>query len=582
MTLGEQTVGASAADAATAKIDTLTNKIRELETSLGRAFAKNAKLETQLDHARAQVAWFQRNLFGQKRERVDTELLQGAWREFLKAQEAAARGDAPPLPEPSNAMQLLLMLGKSESGAPPTTTQAALDAAGVPAGEAPPPGAPEPKAKPKPKRHAHGRKKLPGQLRTEKVVLNPELFAEGVVKDVEISYRIGIRPAEVYAIEIHRPRVAIELASGETRYESAPPPFEMIDRGLFSPSGLAHIIASKWDRHVPWARLETFFVHHGYILSKSTLAGVSLRAEPLARRLVDAMTAHAQKVAPYLAIDATGAKVQAKDRCRNGHIWMRFVEGVGVFVSFSAKHDALAANQLLDGWGCPFVADGAAVFNDFERTGAKRFGCHAHARRKFFYAIAADPRAVVGVCLINDLFENERALAEVDASKRLEGRKKGSAPILEQLMTWCRETIASEDVGTRGLLAKACRYTLNQEPRLRRFLENGRVPIHNNAVELRIRHFAVGRKNWMFFGSEKAAGAGSTWLTLVLSARMHGLHVETYFRDLFRVLPSWPQHRLLELAPHAWAETRARIDPVQLADEYGPLEIPPAPAAAVK
>ena len=133
MTLGEQTVGASAADAATAKIDTLTNKIRELETSLGRAFAKNAKLETQLDHARAQVAWFQRNLFGQKRERVDTELLQGAWREFLKAQEAAARGDAPPLPEPSNAMQLLLMLGKSESGAPPTTTQAALDAAGVPA-----------------------------------------------------------------------------------------------------------------------------------------------------------------------------------------------------------------------------------------------------------------------------------------------------------------------------------------------------------------------------------------------------------------------------------------------------------------
>ena len=578
MTSGEQTVGVSAAvDAETAKVDALTKRIRELETNLGRVSAKNAKLETQLDHARAQVAWFQRNLFGQKRERVDTAVLREAWREFLKGQETAARGDAPPLPQPSNAMQLLLMLGKGESGSLFTTPQAALEAVGVPAGEAPP-SAPEPKAKPK--RHAHGRKRLPSHLRTEKVVLNPERIAEGVVKDVEVSYRIGIRPAEVYAIEIHRPRVAVELASGETRYESAPPPFEMIDRGLFSPSGLAHIIASKWDRHVPWARLETFFVRHGYVLSKSTLAGVSLRAEPLARRLVDAMTAHAKKVAPYLAIDATGAKVQAKDRCRNGHIWMRFVEDVGVFVSFSAKHDALAATQLLDGWGCPFLADGAAVFNDFERTGAKRFGCYAHARRKFFYAIAADPRAVVGVRLINDLFENERALAEVEARQRLEGREKRSAPILEQLLTWCRETIASDDVGTRGLLAKACRYTLNQEPRLRRFLENGSVPIHNNAVELRIRHFAVGRKNWMFFGSEKAAAAGSTWLTLVLSARMHGLHVETYFRDLFRVLPSWPQSRLLELAPHAWAETRARIDPVQLAAEYGPLEIPPPPAAA--
>jgi hypothetical protein len=105
---------------------------------------------------------------------------------------------------------------------------------------------------------------------------------------------------------------------------------------------------------------------------------------------------------------------------------------------------------------------------------------------------------------------------------------------------------------------------------------------HALGVELQIRHFAVGRKNWLFYGSENAAAAGSTWLTLVLSARMHGLHVETYFRELFRVLPSWPQTRLLELAPHAWAGTRSRIDPVQLAAEYGPLQIPPPPAVGAK
>jgi hypothetical protein len=99
---------------------------------------------------------------------------------------------------------------------------------------------------------------------------------------------------------------------------------------------------------------------------------------------------------------------------------------------------------------------------------------------------------------------------------------------------------------------------------------------HALGVELQIRHFAVGRKNWLFYGSENAAAAGSTWLTLVLSARMHGLHVETYFRELFRVLPSWPQTRLLELAP------RSRIDPVQIAAEYGPLQIPPPPALGAK
>ncbi len=114
---------------------------------------------------------------------------------------------------------------------------------------------------------------------------------------------------------------------------------------------LAHILALKWERHALLARIALCLARHGYQLSKSTLSGVSLRAEPLARRLVGAMIAHAKELAPYLAIDAAGAKVQAADRCTNGHTWMRFVEGIGVFVSFTAKHDALAANKLLDALG---------------------------------------------------------------------------------------------------------------------------------------------------------------------------------------------------------------------------------------
>jgi transposase len=150
--------------------------------------------------------------------------------------------------------------------------------------------------------------------------------------------------------------------------------------------------------------------------------------------------------------------------------------------------------------------------------------------------------------------------------------------VLENLLAWCRGLLEDSSVAPRSLLAKASRYVLNQEPRLRRFLVNGRVPIHNNLVELQMRHFAVGRKNWLFYGSEHGAEVGSTWLTLVLSARMHGLHVETYLRELFRVLPSWPKSRILELAPHAWAATRLRLDAGQLAVEYGTLVIPPRAA----
>ncbi len=88
-------------------------------------------------------------------------------------------------------------------------------------------------------------------------------------------------------------------------------------------------------------------------------------------------------------------------------------------------------------------------------------------------------------------------------------------------------------------------------------------------------HLAFGRKNWLFFGSEDGAEAGCTWLSLVLFARMPGLDVELYLRDLFRVLPLWPRRRILEVAPHCWKSTRARLDTIEMSRELGRLTIPP-------
>ncbi|MEL7369173.1 MAG: transposase domain-containing protein, partial [Myxococcota bacterium] len=99
--------------------------------------------------------------------------------------------------------------------------------------------------------------------------------------------------------------------------------------------------------------------------------------------------------------------------------------------------------------------------------------------------------------------------------------------------------------------------------------------IHNNNTELQARHIAVGRKNWLFFGSKTGADASAVWLSLVLSARMHGLHVENYLRDLFRLLPLWPKHRILELAPHRWQQMRPRLDPDEMSQELGHVTIPP-------
>lgn len=254
---------------------------------------------------------------------------------------------------------------------------------------------------------------------------------------------------------------------------------------------------------------------------------------------------------------------------------MRYIEDVCVLVSFTKRHDSESAAAQLDGWNCPTLADGAQVYDAKHReTKNERAGCWAHGRRKLVYAAPTDGRSLVGVRWINELFAIEREIVDALPEKRLAVRAERSAPIVDQLFEWRDDLLANGNLG-RSMLAGALRYLRNQEPRLKLFLENGDIPIHNNMTELQARHLAIGRKNWLFFGSEDGAEAGCVWLSLVLSARMHGLDVERYLRDLFRVLPLWPKQRILELSPHRWKATRARLDPLEMSRELGRLTIPP-------
>jgi transposase len=160
-------------------------------------------------------------------------------------------------------------------------------------------------------------------------------------------------------------------------------------------------------------------------------------------------------------------------------------------------------------------------------------------------------------------------------SERKSRRGAQSVPVLDDFAAWRERTLADLSVDPRGPLRKALNYTLNHWTALRRFLDDGHLPISNNFTELQIRHIALGRHNWLFFGSEPDALVACTWLSLVASAKLHGLNPEEYLRDLFRVLPSWPSHRVLELAPRYWGKTRDRLDAAELARPLGPVAIPP-------
>jgi transposase len=552
---------------------TANKELDDLKKLFGRALARIQKLETELNDARAQVAWFHRQLFGQKAERIRVDELESEWRSYLKQQEADARG-LEPKPIITELSSIQLLLGFIEPTArnqtaieeEPAMTEV-VDAEEESSSSPPPP----------PRKKGHGRNRVPPTLREETIILEPDEVPDGARRvGTEVTYRVGIRRAEMIRYAIVRPKYATDDDEETTTHIAiAELPHEMIARGLLAPSGLAHVIASKWDRHVPYNRLARFFADSGYRLSVSTLSGVAIRAAPLAETLIAAMKAHAQRVAPYLAIDATGVLMQKEEACLRGHVWLRYIEDVCVLVSFTKSHDSEAAGAQLDGWSCPTLADGAQVYDRKQReTKNPRGGCWSHARRRLVYAAPTDSRALIGIKWINEIFEIECALIEATPERRRAERLRRSAPIINKLFAWRDDLLARGNLG-RSLLAKALRYLRNQAERLTYFLSDGRIPIHNNLTELQARHLAVGRKNWLFFGSEAGAEAASIWLSLVLSARMHNLDVEEYLRDLFRVLPAWPKPRVLELAPHQWQSTRSRIDPLELYREFGPLTVPP-------
>jgi len=183
----------------------------------------------------------------------------------------------------------------------------------------------------------------------------------------------------------------------------------------------------------------------------------------------------------------------------------------------------------------------------------------SHARRYFVEALdAGDTRAALPLSFIGRLFEVEREASEqqVDEAERLRRRDTLSRPVTEQLGRWVADTYNREP--PKSPLARACFYTINQWKPLSRFLEDARLPLHNNASELRLREIAVGRKNYLFAGSDAGAERAACVYTLVATCVLAGVEPWAYLTDVLEKLATgWPQRRLEELLPPMWKAARA-------------------------
>jgi transposase len=358
----------------------------------------------------------------------------------------------------------------------------------------------------------------------------------------------------------------------------APAPFHVTPRGWAGPSFLAMLLFEKFGQHQPLNRQAERYAREGVPLSLSTLAdqvGAGAAAlMPLFKRL----EAHVL-VAERLHGDDTTVPVLAKGKTDTGRLWV-YVRDDGPFAGpappaavFYYSRDRRAEHPLahLQHWSGILQADAYGGYADLyapERrpTPILEASCWAHSRRKVFeladveQAAAArarrqtakpvSPLAVEAVQRIDALFAIEREINGLSPAERLAVRQARSAPLVAELESWMLQT---RDKLSRGHdLAKAFSYMLRRWPSFTRFLEDGRICLSNNAAERALRGVALGRKAWLFCGSDRGGQRAAILYSLIVTAKLNDVDPQAWLADVLARIAAHPAQELDELLPWNW------------------------------
>ena len=375
---------------------------------------------------------------------------------------------------------------------------------------------------------------------------------------------------------------------------TTPVPRELFRRALLAPSMIAHLLVAKYMMGVPFYRQEQKFALEGVALDRGTMCRYAEDAGATLGAIVEVARAHALATAFCLSTDATGVSIQpgpvderGSRPCRKGHFFVILADRDHVFFEYQARHTSAVACAMFAGYAGYVQADAHAIYdalfegrpprgqppNPAQGPPPTEVGCWSHARRNFWEAaVCKHTLGVEGLRRIDAIFAADRLLADLAPAQRKVLRER-VRPLVDAFYDWVRAEHARPR--ERGLVATALGYALNQEAPLRRFLEDGRLRLENNAAERQLRTIATGRHAWLFFGSDDHASAAANLFSLIASCKLHRLDPEAYLAEVIRVMPYWPRDRYLELAPLNWARTRARLDAGELVRPLGTITVPP-------
>ncbi len=536
----------------------LASKSQKLEA----VTAERDKLRHAYEQLKAHLELLQRRLFVAKAERIDTAQLELEFAATKAKLDALVRSMDDEMSAAEGA--------ESDPAQPPVT----------------PPS--------RPGRKPSGRRNLRTldlvEARVE--ILDPVLEESAERMGFEETCLLGRRRASNVRIVVARAKYKLASDDDATPIVTAPKPKELYERGILAPSFIAHLLAKKYRFGMPFHRCAEELASEGIPVDAGMMSRYAEHVGASLGPIVDECAKEAREKAFCLSTDATGVAIQPeripgkRQACAKGHFFVVLADKDHVFFEYQAKHTSEAVCAMFRGFSGYIQADAHCVYDALFRgdalekpgdTPPEEVGCWSHARRKFWEAATAtkDEASREALLRIRVLFQLEEKWRELAPQQRHARRQQASRAVVEEFFAWA-EGVFERVRGARGLVATAFGYSVRHREALSRFLDDGRLRLENNASERALRHIAIGRKAWLFFGSDDHAQAAANLFSLIASCKLHGLDAEEYLAEIIRIFPYWPRDRYLELAPKYWLATRARLDAKELQRGIGHVTVPPA------
>jgi transposase len=507
-------------------LETAHQLIRELIKTLAQQVHLNEKLQHQLEQ-------LLRQRYGRKTEQVDPAQL------LLFAQEILAQAE----PEPT----------------PPPEPEPEPEPAPAPAASAP-------------KKNGHGRKRLPASLPRKPVLHDvppehrvcPDCGGERTCIGHETREQLEFIPASLVVLEHIRPKYACQACQANVVIAELLP--EPIEKGLPGPGLLAHIAVSKYADHLPLYRLEGIFKRFGLELSRSTMCDWMAAIAGLLAPIVKLMLS---KVLESKVVQNDDTTVPVQDHSgkgiKTGRLWVSVGDRGHPYTVYIYTPDRSAAGpqKIFKDFKGYLQADAYSAYDGLYTSGEiVEVGCMMHARRKFYEARTSDPRrshqALAWISLLYDVERDakKRETADDDAfvALRHQLRQERSQPIFDKFHTWLEAE--QPKVLPKSPIGEAIQYALNHWEALKRPLEAGFLELDNGACERAFKPVAIGRKNWLFAGSDQGGETAAVLMSLCTTCKSLGIDPQAYLRDVLDRISTHPAKRIEELLPDRWQELR--------------------------